>query len=382
MSNHAGVPDSTTAIRETHNTYWLCGKPRNDLLSAPDALLLYLSSVLRNEEIPPPECSLEAWRLLLRSLYPHWVTPILYGYLRSWDRAHLPPAEVMEIIRREYLIGKVRSVQMDQQLGEILTAAEDHGIRMLILKGPALARSIYSDPAMRGGCDLDLLVCPDQVEETEDLLVALGYRCNNRTFAVSKNFYHEEMFLPDKNDSGCLAVEIHWRCAPSAGFVTAVPPEELFSRAVTISTDKLTFETMAPVDALLHTALHMVFGHTRNIRLTWIHDIALLAGQLRIPEDWAAVRDASATWGARNAVEVGLTMAEVWTGLTLPQGFDDFDLWPSPSEREATIWPDLLRRDESIPSSLKLSLSALPDRREKIHMLRYLAGRTLKNLFW
>ncbi|QSZ66687.1 hypothetical protein RJ40_03845 [Methanofollis aquaemaris] len=381
MNRRAGTVPSAEAIRELHSIYSLCGVPRNDLLSVSDDLLLYLSSILRNEEASPPECSPEAWRLLLRRLSPHWVTPVLYGYLRSWDQACLPPAKVMETVRRDYLIGKVRSVQMDRQLGEILTTAEDHGIRILILKGPALARSVYPDPAMRGGGDLDVLVYPDQVEETENLLGALGYRCDDRFFAVSKNYYHEETFLPDKKDLGNLAVEIHWRCAPSLGFVPAVPPEELFSRAVTVHTDQFTFETLAPVDALLHTALHMIFGHTSSIRLTWIHDIALLARQLRVPEEWSVLRSASRVWGARNTVEVALTMAQAWTGLTLPQGFDDFDLWPAPSEEEVAIWPDLLKKDASLRTSLKLKLSVLPDRRERVSMLGYFAGRKLKHRF-
>ncbi|MDD4255297.1 MAG: nucleotidyltransferase family protein [Methanofollis sp.] len=368
-------------MRELHSTYCLCGEPRNGLLSVPDVLLLYLSSVLRNDQTPPPECSPEAWQSLLRHLYPHWATPILYGYLRAWDEECLPPAEVMEMIRRDYLMGRVHSVQMDRQLGEILTAAEDHGIRMLILKGPALARSLYPDPAMRGGSDLDVLVCPEQVEEAESLLTALGYRCDENKFAVSSNYYHEETFYPDRIDPGHVAVEIHWRCTPSLGFVSPIPLEELFSRAVTVRTGHLTFETLAPRDAFLHTALHTVVGHTRSIRLIWIHDIALLAGRLRVPEDWAAVSEASRVWRARNAVEIALTMARIWTGFTPPPGYDDFTRWPTPSDEEEAIWPALLKKDDSVPSYLKLKVSALPDRREKIQMLRYLAGRHLRNWF-
>lgn len=379
MSDRAGISDSTSAIRDLHRTYCLCGVPRNDLLSVPDALLLYLSSILRNEETNPPECSPEVWRALLQSLYPHWVTPILYGYLRSWDQAHLPPPEIMEAMRREYLISKGRSVQMDHQLNELLAAAEEQGTRILILKGPAFARSIYPDPAMRDGSDLDVLVWPDLVEETEDLLTALGYQCDEKKFAVSKNYYHEETFYPKKIDQGRVAVDLHWRCTPSLGFTLAIPPEELFSQAVTVHTDQFSFETLGPRDAFLHMASHMIYGHTRDIRLTWVHDIALLADRLRGPEDWTAVREACHGWGARNAVEVALTMAEVWTGLTLPKGFNDFDQWPTPSEKEMAIWPDLLRKDRSIRSYLKLRLSALPDRREKIHILRYLAWREMKN---
>ncbi|MER3458636.1 MAG: hypothetical protein C4309_08450, partial [Chloroflexota bacterium] len=57
----------------------------------------------------------------------------------------------------------------------MIGALEAASIPAIVLKGPALALTIYPDPALRVIGDLDLLVRREQVEQAMAALHSLGY---------------------------------------------------------------------------------------------------------------------------------------------------------------------------------------------------------------
>jgi hypothetical protein len=65
---------------------------------------------------------------------------------------------------------------MERQLREILDTFGRENISSLVLKGPALAWTVYPDPATRPFADIDLLVRPDQYMKARNILNQLGYR--------------------------------------------------------------------------------------------------------------------------------------------------------------------------------------------------------------
>ncbi|MEK6737843.1 MAG: hypothetical protein AABY74_04155, partial [Planctomycetota bacterium] len=69
-------------------------------------------------------------------------------------------------------------------------------------------------------------------------------------------------------------------------------------------------------------------------RLTWIYDIALLAGQLRKTDDWKILQRRCVEWRCRKDMETALKLASDWAGFSIPFGFDDFSQWPALSAIE------------------------------------------------
>jgi hypothetical protein len=93
--------------------------------------------------------------------------------------------------------------------------------------------------------------------------------------------------------------------------------------------------------------------------LIWVYDIALVSRQLRVPDDWEALKERSVSWLGRLAVENSLKMAQFWSGLTLPEGFNNFSSWPKPKAEEIMTWRHSTR-DYWVKVLLKQSLSSLP----------------------
>jgi hypothetical protein len=88
------------------------------------------------------------------------------------------------------------SIRIERRLLVVHDALSSAGIDMLVLKGPALAHSIYPCPELRPFGDLDLLVAPNDIGRAESVLGAAGYRRTapslgayyNRTFAKGVTF--------------------------------------------------------------------------------------------------------------------------------------------------------------------------------------------------
>jgi len=312
------------------------------------------------------------WSKVLSLLKLHWILPLLYREIAAWPQELRPPEEVLHKMRKSFLASRVRCHHMEKQLSEIIKAFQNRGIRVLVLKGPALAWSVYSDPAMRPSGDLDLLVLPQQISKARDILEQLDYKCLGKRFEHCRDFYSEETFAPQKDKRENRVIELHWDLHSFSGVNKDVRLEDLFQRAAKIEESGLTFETLHPVDALIHRAINMILWHNRDIRLIWIYDTSLLAQRLVVPHDWELLQERSVSWRARLALEKSLKMAEVWIGLKLPDGFNDFSRWPRPTEAEVANWSNVLHRYDRINSFFKLHWSNSSGSLEKARFLFHL----------
>ena len=329
-----------------HPSMKLCGtsdKYFHDLL---DDLLTYVKLVLKDESPLAPEASLDEWSGLLNFLRSNWIIPFAYRTIGCLPRECRPPETITDEMRQDFLVSCVRSLHMERQLREIIEAFQEQGVRVLVLRGPALAFSLYPDPAMRPSSDLDLLVLPEQVVKARGILEDLDYKCLARRFETAREFFREECFIHQENPGNKFPVDlhwVHWELHPFFKGNKKVEIEDLFLRAWKVETPTLVFETLHPVDFLIHSAIHLVMIHKNEMRLSWIYDTALLAQHLQVPNDWERLQERSVAWRARLPLEQCLKMAKVWAGLELPEGFDDFSTWPLPTEDESAVWEDTMQ---------------------------------------
>jgi len=172
MAMSVEPPDPTLPgrLREFHATLPLAGGRPNALLALPDDQLLSLAAVLRDTPQAGPALSLEAWREVLGLLRPHGLYALLAYRLGAWPEECRPPAEVMDFLKRQHLLAAARSLRAGRQIRTVVDALEAAGIPSVLLKGPALARTVYPDPALRQSGDIDLLVRPGNVLAAEGVV--------------------------------------------------------------------------------------------------------------------------------------------------------------------------------------------------------------------
>lgn len=318
-------------IRNIHTERKLCGRTKNALFSISDGILLYVLSLLRNETPVLPHASISEWNEMLSALRAHWIIPLLYWKIGHLPHTLYPPEGITTQMRQSFLWSRGRSFQMERQLRVIIEAFNEDGISVLVLKGPALARAIYPDPATRPSSDIDLLVLPEHVIKARNILGSLGYKCLEKRFETFRNFHCDEEFIHKKDSKNNIGVEIHWALSMFSGSKWKVDINEIFSRSVKIETPGLSFMILHPVDNLIHASLHMLIGHSQDLRLIWIYDCALLAHHITLTNDWEMLIKKSETYETHIVLKNALKMAQLWSNPGIPTRFSDLYLKTEPS---------------------------------------------------
>ena len=237
-----------------HPSMKLCGTSDKYILDLSDELLIYARSVLQDESPLAPAASTDEWSGLLNFLQANWIIPFFYRKIGSLPQECRPPEAITDEMRQAFLVSCVRSLHMEKQLQEIIEAFREQGVRVLVLRGPALAFSVYPDPAMRPSTDLDVLVRPEQVIQARAILESLGYRCLAKRFENARDFFREECFIHQNNLGNKFPVDlhwVHWELHPFFKGSEEVDVEDLFKRAWKVETPTMVFETLHPVDYLI-----------------------------------------------------------------------------------------------------------------------------------
>ncbi len=311
-----------------------CGHPQNGIMDVSDEMLNYVISILKKNPVKIPQASTQEWFELLDILSLHWVLPLIYRQIGKNINIALLPYFVVERMRATFQWSRARCFQMEIQMQEILTAFNDNGIRVIVLKGPAFGRTVYPDPALRPSSDLDLLVSRDEVISARNILKSLDYDCICELFEIYRDFYWSEDFTTRKNSKNRLSICCHWTLHYFYGKKDQISFEDLFQNSVNLKEGGVCFKALHPVDALIHASLHLICNHNQDLRLIWIYDIALLASSLKLPKDWETLKEKSSIWGALLAVQASLTLAQIVTDKPLPDEIKDFSTWPKPAKAE------------------------------------------------
>ena len=357
-------------IKNIHREFTLCGTPRNSLLAVSDDLLTYILCLLRNE--PPssiPKASIEQWMSLTDILNHNWIIPFIYYRVGFLPEKLQPPKSITNIMREYFLLSSAQDIRTVRQLERLLLAFRQEQVRVLVMKGPALAWSVYPDAAMRPYDDIDLLVPPKQFTKARKIMEMLGYECEAKIFEILKDVQFEEHFYYRDQSMKKLLVEIHWDLHRFYGAKQKITLDDLYDNAITVNTSSFYFETFNPVDSLLHMVAHTGFSHSKDIRLSWICDIAQISSRLEAPQDWISLQTKSVEWGIRLLMERFIKMAQAWYAVKVPGIFADFSKWPRPLQSELAIWPHITQRNENAISMLKLRISGNLGFFEKMRLL-------------
>lgn len=222
----------------------------------------FLLDCLRLEGQPEARPEID-WPALVERALRNGVAPLVYRRLR--EAAHVPPI-VLDPLRQAYYQNAAANTLRIHELGQVIGALEAAGIPAIVLKGPALALTIYSDPALRVIGDLDLLVRREQVEQAIAALQPLGYGPPEREPPYPLEYlsrFGRHMQLQRHDRAGTLDLEVHWTLIGElwAGAVTAIDIEGLWARALPLHEDGWRACQLSPADMLLHLALHATLMH-------------------------------------------------------------------------------------------------------------------------
>lgn len=255
------------------------------------------------------------WVEFARLAEHHSVGPIVYRSLSAFP--HALPGLVLEQLRKDYEYNAQKSLRLTHELVRILDCLESHGIPAIPYKGPALAKAVYGDIALRRFSDLDILIHATDVPGAKAAVYELGYtptlHLNEAEQAAHVASGHE---WPFDGPLGRNLLEIQWRVLPRF-YTVEFSIESFFQRALRVDLGGSSVRTLAPEDLLLvlcvHTAKHVWS------RLSWLCDIAETMRSQSI--DYISAYRTAKRLGIEKIVAVNLLLQTQLLGGPVPEPF-------------------------------------------------------------
>lgn len=221
------------------------------------------------------------WDLFIELAIHHRIYPVLYLKLRNINNDYVPHF-VIQALKKQYQRNTFQMLKLTAEMEQVNQSFYNNGIRLLFLKGPVLAKTLYGDISLRTSSDLDLLIPIERLRDAEKVLFKLGYEKEKDIENVLNDwtwrYHHVNYFHPQKG----LKLEIHWRMHPGPGKEQRF--EELWERK-SVST-----LTSSPVYFLGNEDLFLfLVSHGARhgwSRLRWLMDIHQL---LQLDLDWQKI---------------------------------------------------------------------------------------------
>ena len=260
---------------------------------------------------------------------------VLRNALRSADR-RVVPSEVERQLAILSLDREFRMRLLRNRLEQLLVVLNRAKIEVLLLKGGALAATVYDSFVARPMRDIDLLVRPEHADRARALMLTLDW-CADPELPGDRSYSTHHHFPPlrDLAASG-LRLEIHRSLLP-AGHPFRFTDDEVWGGARPIRVGMGRALAMHPAHHAVHIAIHFAWSHMMK-----------LGG-------WNAFRDLDTLDGAgmldssdftRTAMRWGAASCCYWT-LRLARELSAFPVRQSVLHELRPRLPEIVRRSLS-----------------------------------
>jgi hypothetical protein len=275
-----------------------------------------------------------AWEDVVETACREGVAPLLAWALEEGGWSEAVPEGVRRELKAAWRTSAVRSVRMSRVLLDVLaTLSQPPAVPVVLLKGAALAATVYPDPSLRPMCDFDLLVPAERLEDAVRRLRAEGYGDYGPDLAPDLNQatgHHVHLF--DGADGG-IHLELHWtlvgcegqRYGPDiAWFWDEIESFDSDLLDAGLAPSSLPLVVLSPTAQLLHVAAHLMLQHGgASSRLVWFYDVHRLVEQESGRIDWTELVDRARQFHWSAALAAALERARDWFGTAIPQGVVD-----------------------------------------------------------
>ncbi len=237
----------------------------NCLVMSPEARLIYRLAGINGAGSPLPLSAGDAvsWATVIDIAERERAVPVLLDFVKSLPAdgsLKAPPADQLKRLQRLTVVNALSMSHLEVRLHELVKVYAMAGIPVMLLKGAALAVSVYPSFARRPMADLDLLVPPEQAADAWELATRSGWR--KATAEQLDPFYAVHHHLPTLEDSRGtgLGLEIHTALFPRDN-PFGLGLAELWRRARPVELQGYSAFVPHDRDMLLHLCTHFAWTH-------------------------------------------------------------------------------------------------------------------------
>ena len=230
-----------------------------DALLTPEMRLLLVAARPRaGDDLVAAARAVRSWPMLVMLAERERACGTLWRLLSPHGAAL--DADGMAALRRVALVEGFRGQRQRVRLAGALRTLADGGLPVMLLKGAALAATVYGSFDERAMSDLDVLVKQADGGRALALLVASGWRHDAEQFPM--DMYDGHQHLPPLTDGqhGSVMLEPHTALFP-AGSPFTLEAAELWRDARIVALDGVDALVPSEVHLALHACIHLTWSH-------------------------------------------------------------------------------------------------------------------------
>lgn len=289
-----------------------------------------------NPQQPLPAAQNVDWVELFAGVCRNGLLGLVYRRQKA-DPGQLP-AEFETAVADTCRLNLLQMAMKRRRVALVLQEMRDAGLNFLLVKGPAVAATVYPEPNLRDFNDLDIVVRERDWNRTHRLLLKLGFfQWDEKAGKVTGQAEPPPKLSPQMvtyeltylNPGLELSIEVHFDDLLNAGLASR-DVEGFWQRTRWIEIEGVPVRVLSAEDQLVHLCAHLHYhGYTRLNALT---DIALMVRDHGDSLDWARV------------LEI-VRVEEVQVGMFATLQFmSDLLNVAAPPEVMAQLRPDAFRR--------------------------------------
>lgn len=207
------------------------------------------------------------WEYIVENAIHHRIAPLLYYNFKKVSDDLVPP-KVMKELRETYTEARAHNILATCGLIEILEAFLDAKIKVIVLKGMALAETVYPDMALRPFSDLDLLIFKEDLRKIEAKLSQFGYDLfRDYRLGFAQQFGSRLTYIKENE----VSIDLHWHIA-DLPYSKYIPISSFWENAISVNIEGVETLILSPEDMLIHLCLHFSGHHYSE--LFWLVDIS------------------------------------------------------------------------------------------------------------
>lgn len=246
--------------------------PHSNSSNSDSQELKQLASLVHGRSTPDA-ISAEA---LLEKLKYHGIT------LLAAEHSSLPLTLAPAIMKHKAMM--VANDTLKQiELAKLFSALNAANIKSVLIKGSALAYSIYPTPWLRPRSDSDVLIAASDRAQVDDICGQLGYQ---KLFAIQGKYVsYQSTYGRALAGGSTINIDLHWHINNRQMFSNTLPVDELVQNGQPLKhfyKTPLNGTVTIPsrIDSILIASVHRAGHHNKEERIVWLYDIHLLANSL------------------------------------------------------------------------------------------------------
>ncbi|MCO6452367.1 MAG: nucleotidyltransferase family protein [Caldilineales bacterium] len=223
-----------------------------------------------------------AWEQFLARAGERSLAPLIYDVSRG---LFVVPPAVERSLQAAYVRNAARSTLIFATLEEFLRRCRTAGANIVLLKGAALAATIYGNAALRPMMDIDLMVDQKTVNAVVQQLAEMGFYASHDEPRPGSHLAFESQMRFQRDDSTRTLIEVHWGLFDSP-YYQALDDMAWWrqsTREALVGNSSIL--VLGPEAQILHLCAHMSLHHHALVWL-WLHDIAELIFHYENEIDW------------------------------------------------------------------------------------------------